>query len=132
MKKIISVLALAVISISLFSVMSIAPASAQDDILGMDYANNFGLTNAQEQDPRQMAINIVRYIMTFLGIIAVVIILLGGFKWMTAAGNEDKVGEAKKLIIAGIIGLIIILAAFAIVTFVVGMTNSALNGEING
>ena len=73
-----------------------------------------------------MAVNIVRYLMTFLGIIAVVIILLGGFKWMTAAGNEDKVAEAKKLIVAGIIGLIIILASFAIVKFVVSMTTNMI------
>jgi hypothetical protein len=54
--------------------------------------------------------------------------LLGGFKWMTAGGNEDKVGEAKKLITAGIIGLVIILAAFAIATFVLSQLLSATTG----
>ena len=103
--------------------------------LGMNYVsgeNGLGLAN-QNSDPREMAINIVKYLMTFLGIIAVVIILLGGFKWMTAAGNEDKVDEAKKLIIAGLIGLVIILAAFIIVQFVMRVSNQALNGgEITG
>ena len=99
--------------------------------IGMNYVsgeNGLGLSN-QNSDPRQMAVNIVKYLMTFLGIIAVVIILLGGFKWMTAAGNEDKVAEAKKLIIAGCIGLVIILAAFIIVQFVMKVSNQALNGE---
>ena len=100
--------------------------------LGLNFVSNagngLGLSDANE-DPRQMAVNIVKYLMTFLGIIAVVIILLGGFKWMTAAGNEDKVAEAKKLIIAGCIGLIIILAAFIIVQFVMRVSNEALNGE---
>ena len=54
-----------------------------------------------------------------------IIILLGGFKWMTAGGNEDKVGEAKKLIIAGVIGLIIILASWGIATFVINALVSA-------
>lgn len=112
----------------LFSTMAILPVSAQD--IGLDYANNLDLQAASESDPKQMAVDIVKYLMTFLGIIAVVVILLGGFKWMTAAGNEDKVAEAKKLIIAGVIGLIIILCAFAIVTFVVGITNDALSGNI--
>ena len=40
--------------------------------------------------------------------IALVIIVYAGFLWMTSAGNEEKVGEAKKIITAGIIGLIII------------------------
>jgi len=75
-------------------------------------------TGLGERDPRDIAASVIRVILGFLGIIAVVIILLGGFKWMTAGGNEDKVGEAKKLIIAGIIGLVIIVAAFAIATFV--------------
>jgi len=99
-------------------------ASAQSADLGINYARNLGLP---ERDPREAAVSLVRLLMTFLGIIAVIIILLGGFKWMTAAGNEDKVSEAKKLIGAGIIGLVIILAAFLIVNFVVTNVSNALN-----
>ncbi|MEK7202959.1 MAG: hypothetical protein AAB653_01460 [Patescibacteria group bacterium] len=71
------------------------------------------------KDPRLMAATILNVTMGFLGIVAVVIILIGGFKWMTAGGGEDKVEEARKLIMAGIIGLIIILTAFAIAKFVI-------------
>jgi len=125
MKKIFkNVVVFAIVAFLLVPVLSF-PAHAQ---IGMEYATNFGLQNASASDPRDMAVQIVKYLMTFLGIIAVVVILLGGFKWMTAAGNEDKLAEAKQLIIAGVIGLIIILAAFAIVTFVVGMTKNALTG----
>lgn len=83
---------------------------------GFDYGANLGLGNA---DPRDAAVSLIKVIMTFLGIIAVVVILLGGFKWLTAAGSEDKVAEARKLLVAGIIGLIIILSAWAITTFVI-------------
>lgn len=62
---------------------------------------------------------VIRVALSFLGIIAVVIILLGGFKWMTSGGETTKVGEAKKLIFAGIIGLIIVLFAYAIASFVI-------------
>jgi heme/copper-type cytochrome/quinol oxidase subunit 2 len=108
------------------------PALAQTPIeTGMLYAENFELASS-DQDPRDAAINIVRYLMTFLGIIAVVIILYGGFMWMTAAGNEDRVASAKKIISAGAIGLVVILAAFFIVTFVIQTTSGLLaNGEIN-
>ena len=99
------------------------PVQAGPD-LGINYVEPLNLANG---DPRTAAVSLVKLLMTFLGIIAVVIILLGGFKWMTAAGNEDKVAEAKKLIAAGIIGLVIILAAFLIVNFVITNVSTALN-----
>lgn len=71
------------------------------------------------QDLRTTIMLVINIIMGFLGIIAIIIVLTGGFKWMTAGGNEEKVAEAKKLIIAGIVGLAIIFAAYSIASFVV-------------
>jgi Zn-dependent protease with chaperone function len=70
-------------------------------------------------DVRQTAARIINVALGFLGIIAVVIVLLGGFKWMIAGGNDEKTNEAKKLIVSGIIGLAIILSAWAITSFVI-------------
>ena len=81
-----------------------------------DVTNAIGLGTA---DPRAMAAKIINVAMGFLGIIAVVIILIGGFKWMTAGGGEDKVEEATKMIKAGAIGLIIVLASFAIAKMII-------------
>jgi len=78
-----------------------------------------------EEDPRVIVSRVINIALGFLGIIAVVIIILGGFKWMTAGGNEDKTAEAKKLITAGIIGLVIILAAWGIAKFVVNQLYTA-------
>ncbi len=73
---------------------------------------------------------IVNVIMGLLGVVAVLIILYGGFMWMTAAGNEEKVTKAKKLIIAGIIGLVVIFAAFAIAQFVIGSLAAQSNATV--
>jgi len=113
----------------LFSAAAAVQVSAQPD-LGFDYANNLDLSVADEADPKQMAVDVVKYLMTFLGIIAVVVILYGGFMWMTASGNEDRVDKAKKIIIAGAIGLVIVLAAYAIVNFVVNITNDVLEDTL--
>ncbi len=78
-------------------------------------------------DLKSTVINIIQWFLGFLGLIAVVMILFGGFTWMTAAGNEDKVATAKKIISAAVIGLIIVLLAWAIVIFVVG-TASQVTG----
>ena len=85
------------------------------DVSADDTQSALGLGN---EDPREIAANVINVLLGFLGIIAVVIILIGGFKWMTAGGNEDKTAEARKLISAGVVGLIIILAAFGIAKFV--------------
>lgn len=63
--------------------------------------------------------NIITAVLGLVGIIALGVILYGGFRWMTAAGNEDAVGEAKKIITAGVIGLIIVIVGWAVVSFVI-------------
>ena len=70
-------------------------------------------------DVKSAIVNIVKFLLTFLGLIAVVIILYGGFQWMTSAGNEEQVTSARSTLTAGLIGLIIILAAFAVTQFVI-------------
>ncbi len=81
-------------------------------------ASSFGLGTST--DVRQAIINIVQFILGFLGLIAVIIVLYGGFQWMTAAGNEEKVSSARATLTAGLIGLVIILAAYALTQFVIG------------
>lgn len=116
--------------VSAITVTLLVPAMVFAQEIGLNTVGQLGL-QATAQDPRDAAVEVIKYLMTFLGIIAVAIILLGGFRWMTAAGNEDKVSEAKKILSAGVVGLIIILAAFAIVNFVVTTSSSALNGTLN-
>lgn len=66
----------------------------------------------------EMVIGIVNVALGFVTVIALAVIIYGGFRWMTAGGNEDSVGEAKKILTAGIIGLVIVLIAWVIITFV--------------
>ncbi|MCX6793326.1 MAG: pilin [Candidatus Falkowbacteria bacterium] len=109
---------------------SVSPAKAANlNLWGENYnANDFQAeTGLGQRDPRDIVARVIRIILGFLGIVAVIIILLGGFKWMTAAGNEDKVAEARKLIISGVIGLVIIMAAFGIAQFVINGLMQATN-----
>jgi len=80
-----------------------------------------------ERDPREIAAQVINIILGFLGIVAVIIILAGGFKWMTAGGNQDKVDEAKKLLSAGLVGLLIVLASFGIARFIINSLVTATN-----
>ncbi len=93
--------------------------------LGIQYGAGTGLGN---KDIRVTIASIIRTAMSLLGIVAVVIVLIGGFKWMTAGGNEDQVGEAKSWIFSGVIGLAIILSAYALATYVINSLVAATTG----
>ena len=69
-------------------------------------------------DPRLIMANIIRIALGVLGTIFLVLVVYAGFLWMTAGGEEDKIEKAKKLIYNGVVGLVIILSAYAISYFV--------------
>ncbi len=91
-----------------------------------DLGTTFGLGTA---DLYSTIIRVVQWALGFLALVAVIIIMYGGFIWMTARGNPDKVAKAKKILISAVIGLVIILTAWAIVTFVVKTIHEATNGS---
>lgn len=121
-KHLISLAILAFLVVPAFALT----AHAQFDP-GLNAVSN-GLNNSlSSTDPRTVIGRIINMALGFLGVIAVGIVLLGGFKWMTAGGNEEKTGEAKKLLGAGVIGLVIILSSWAIATFIINSLMTAVN-----
>ncbi|MBI5022709.1 MAG: hypothetical protein HZC05_00890 [Candidatus Magasanikbacteria bacterium] len=132
MKKKILSFVLSLFVVSLFALPVLAaygenPATplnpvGTNDALGINYGKATGLG---EKDVRNTVASIINVALGLLGIVAVVIILIGGFEWMTAGGNEEKTGEARNRIFAGIIGLAIILSAYAIATFVINSLTKA-------
>jgi hypothetical protein len=63
---------------------------------------------------------IVAEVLSFLGVIFMILMLYGGYVWMKARGNEADVKRARDIMIDAVIGLIIVAAAYAISYFVVG------------
>lgn len=76
--------------------------------------------------PIVIAVRIINGMLTLLGTVFVVLIVYAGFLWLTAGGNDDKVHKARGIIQGAVIGLLIILSAFAITRFVVGSLSQAL------
>ena len=63
---------------------------------------------------------IIKVALSLVGVVFMVLMVYGGYLWMTAAGNEENVDKAKNLIRAAVIGLIIIASAYSITALVVG------------
>jgi hypothetical protein len=65
-----------------------------------------------------------------LGTVFVVLVIYAGFLWMTAAGNDEKVKQAKKIITGAVAGLVLIFTSYAIVTFVVSAIDRATTSAV--
>ena len=63
--------------------------------------------------------NVIRIVLGLMALIAIVIIIVAGFQWMTSGGSEDKIKAAKKLMGSALVGLIIIIFAYAIANFII-------------
>lgn len=79
------------------------------------------LSNAdfsQISSPDMIAANIIKTALSYVGVVFLLVVIFSGFLWMTAAGNEERVTKAKKMITGGVIGMILIFAAYAVTDFV--------------
>ncbi len=80
------------------------------------------------QDPRVIAARIINISLSLLAIIMLALVLYAGFLWMTAGGDEKKVGTAQAYLRNAIIGLIIILSSWALATFIISRLLDATGG----
>lgn len=110
------------VALALASVMAVAlpmTAYAQSSFSIESIGTKLGLGEA---DLKQTVLNIIQLVLGLMTLIAVVLIIYGGFVWLTAAGNEENTEKAKRIISAAVVGLIIILLAWAVVIFVARTT----------
>jgi hypothetical protein len=90
-----------------------------------------GVTAVGEQsgltasDPRVIVGRIIKVALGLLGAVAISLVIYGGFLYMTAGGDEVKVGKARKVLINATIGMVIIFASYSIVAFI----TKAITGE---
>lgn len=107
-----------------------ARADLLSDQAGLDEIGTkaFGSTG-EPTDIRVIVANVIRVFLGLLGIIFLFLLVLGGYKWMTAMGDASKVDEAKQQLQTAVIGLVIILAAYSITVFVVNCAVRAVNND---
>ena len=81
-----------------------------------------------ETSLRQFLINWTNWFLGFLALIAMIALIYSGFLYVTAAGNDEQADKAKKIIIWVVIGIIVILLAYALVNTLIttGPTGSDL------
>ncbi len=69
-------------------------------------------------DIREVVALIINALLGFLGILFTVLIIYGGFLWMTAAGNDQQIEKARKILTQATIGLLIVILAYALSSWI--------------
>mgnify|MGYP007060687272 CR=1 FL=1 len=103
------------------TILSVIPTASAAIIGSGDLPSNLGEATGGESSLRAIIVKVINYFLGFLGLVAVIMIIYGGFTYVTAAGKQEAVDSAKKTILYAIVGIVIILLSFAIVNTVVGV-----------
>jgi len=123
MKKVYSIVLILLLFFTFFSiaVQAQTPNKPEDagDSKGTVRLNNPLATEGQPNPTPQLLIGrIISAVLGLVGSLALLMFIYGGFTWMTAAGNSEKVEKGKNIIIWAVIGLAVIFTSYAVVKFV--------------
>ncbi len=101
------------------AITGLAAVGSYAMITGAAFAANVSLTRPPntpgELNVEDLAITIITYVLGIAGLVAVIFLIIGGFNYITAQGNEEQTKKAASTLLNAVIGLIVIFAAFAIV-----------------
>jgi cytochrome bd-type quinol oxidase subunit 2 len=100
------------------------PADATD-YTGLEETAKEAKLKTRETDVNKLVGQIVRSLLSFVGVLLLVLFIYAGFLWMTAQGNEEQVTKAKNIIKGATIGAVLVFASYALTNFVLQSLETA-------
>ena len=104
--------------------VSAAASAAQKITAGLDATN--ALPNLSTSSPTVIIGKLIQVTLSVTGIVFLIITVYAGVLYLIAAGDADKVKKAKSMLVTSVIGIVIILTAYALAAFVVGQLGEAV------
>ncbi len=131
---------LSLVSLFMFSaplaVGGVASALTQTDINGdlcsgsvVEFQGGGTCGNTNGQTANNLVAKIINIVSLVVGAVAVIMLIVGGFRYITSGGKQDSVASAKNTILYAIIGLVIVALAQLVVHFVINTTNEGIAGQ---
>ena len=118
-KELGATLTVAALTVAMASTTSVYANGKSAGQAGIDAQDGVNAVNpGAETDLNGLIATIINLVFGSIGIIAVIMIIIGGINYATSQGDTNKVQKAKNTILYGVIGLVVVLLSFAIVTFV--------------
>ena len=127
-----------IVFVGLLGVSSLAAASLLTSDASAQVSSGINAATTSEMQGKSVnntVGSIVNILLWVVGILSVTMIVWSGFKYITSAGDTSKLASAKSTLIYAVVGLIIAILAYAIVTFVrtqVVSTGKSSGGTISG
>ncbi len=88
----------------------------------MSLFGSTGLNSSQSLS--DLIVNVIRIMLLFAGAIAVFFVIVGGYQYIASGGNEETAEKGRKTLINAIIGIIVIVLAYAIINVIVNLVGS--------
>ncbi len=115
-----------ILLISFFSLIMVAPSFSSVARAQIIDPNASGTNGGKPYEKGEYTLNDIlaiaigasRWILGIVGSLALVMFIYGGFMFLISAGSSEKIGQAKKIIVAAVIGLLIVFASYLIIKFV--------------
>ena len=117
MKKILKHLFIAIFLISILTLPYFVFANPMEGLKDVAVEGGYSETVSETTLASTLG-SMVKIALGFLGIIFIILIIWAGYNWMTAGGNEEKISKARNTLIRAIIGLVIIISAYAIYLYI--------------
>lgn len=122
-----------VVAVSMLAVI-IFPVSAQIATIDPKNCTDLGLNCPGGQGSKPLIdfiSKIVNWFLGLVGLLAAIVLIWGGIKYIISLGDEDSAAEAKKLILYAIVGLIVIGLAAVLVNFVIDVIDKELGNRVD-
>ena len=88
--------------------------------------DNAGYAEVDEDSAKNIVAKIIKSILGLVGIFFLILVISGGYQWMTSGGNDEVIAKAKKKVINATIGLVLIIFAYSIFVFLFEKLSEAL------
>lgn len=108
-----------------------SPVMAQSNNLQTGVCNGVKATGVNDcsdtngTDLKGLVKNILNILSWIIGVVSVVMIIIGGFRYIISSGDSGQIQSAKNTILYAVVGLVIVIFAQVIVRFVIGSATNA-------
>lgn len=110
--------------IVLFLIITPALYAQAIDIPGLEETAGAANIDRSFTSPEVAVTVIIQWVLSLVGVLFLILMIWGGFSWMTSGGNQEQIKKARRTVTSAAIGLIIVLSAYALTVYIGGILSA--------